>query len=267
MKITKFLCFISLLSGYSSVYSATVLYDQDFENPASFVNNAGDVNIFNDVNSLYGDQPDGFTFAQKFTVETLLVTGNQAFGTGYSDPAGTAGNYAIGMLANYQNDLLGLSFDIGTNNFLNTSIDLSSIDLSVFSGPFVPDGAIPTFEFTLFDNPFGITTTGGGTILDSIQVDAPASAKSVFDWTNVILPLDATGNTNGNVTLRIDLIDGGYGAMDNLIIAASDIAGDIGTPTQPPAAVSETTSLLLFGIGMLFPFISRRKKNYGQTRE
>lgn len=61
----------------SPLQAATlVLYDQDFENPAGFVNNGGDVNIFRSVNTLYGNQPSGFTFAQAFTVETLLINGN-----------------------------------------------------------------------------------------------------------------------------------------------------------------------------------------------
>ena len=94
-----------------------VLYDQDFENPAAFVNNGGDVNIFNEVNTLYGNQPPGFVFTQAFTVETLLITGTQAFGTGYSDPSGIGGNYAVSMLSTVQNDLLGLAFNVNGFNF------------------------------------------------------------------------------------------------------------------------------------------------------
>lgn len=133
----------------SSIQAAVVLYDQNFESPAGFVNDGGDVNIFRTVNQLYGNQPAGFTFAQNFTVETLLITGTQAFGTGYSDPAGTGGNYALGLLSSAENDLLGLSFNVGANQFLNFRLNISSIDLSVFGGPFVPaTGAAPVFEFT-----------------------------------------------------------------------------------------------------------------------
>ncbi|HEX4975083.1 MAG TPA: PEP-CTERM sorting domain-containing protein [Pseudomonadales bacterium] len=230
----------------NSVKATVVLYDQDFENPAAFVNDGGDVNIYHSVNTLYGNQPTGFTFAQAYTVETLHITGNQAFGHGYSDPSGTGGNYALGMLSSAQNDLLGLSFNIGSNDFLNVSMDISSIDLSTFGGPFVPSGAVPTFEFTLYDNPSGATGLGGGTILDVLQVSGTSSARDVFDWTNVLLPLDATGNTNGNVTLRIDLLSGGYAAMDNFRIAASDTAGDVGA--NP---VSEPATMLLFGTGIV----------------
>lgn len=56
-------------------YATTILYTQNFENPnpGSFVNDGGDVNIFNPINTLYGGQPAGFSFAQHFTVETLAL--------------------------------------------------------------------------------------------------------------------------------------------------------------------------------------------------
>lgn len=211
----------------SSAQATTVLYNQNFENPASFVNNGGDVNIYKSVNTLYRNQPPGFAFAQSFTVETLLINGDQAFGTGFSDPSAIGGNYALGMLSNVENDLLGLSFNIGDNSFLNVSLDISSIDLSVYGGPFVQPGAVPVFEFTLYDNPSGVVGLGSGTILCSLQVTGTASEQAVFDWTQVMLPLDATGNTNGNVILRIDLLEGGYAAMDNFVIAASDSPGEV----------------------------------------
>jgi len=231
--------------------AAITLYNQNFENPAAFVNNGGDVNIYNSVNTLYGNQPSGFSFAQAYTVETLLVNGSQAFGTGYSDPMGKAGNYTLGMLSDVQNDRLGLSFDIGTNDFLNVRIDISSIDLSVFGGPFVPPGAIPIFEFTLFDNPSGANGLGGGTILSTLQATGTASASNVFDWTEALLPLNAVGNTNGNVTLQIDLLSGGYAALDNLYIAASNTPGVV----PIPAAV------WLFGSGMILLFGLIRRKS------
>ena len=247
--------FVLLILFFSGQTSAAILYDQDFENPAAFVNDGGDVNIFNSVNSLYGNQPPGFTFSQQFTVETLLVTGNQAFGTGYSDPAGTAGNYTLGMLSSTQDDRLGLAFDIGTNDFLNVFMDISSIDLSVFGGPFVPEGAVPEFQFTLYDNPSGATSIGSGTVLSTLTAAGTASDPSVFDWTALVLPLSAAGNTNGNVILQIDMLTGGYGALDNFFIEASD------TPATPPSAVPLPAAVWLFGTALLgmFGFSTRRK--------
>lgn len=230
-------------------HATVTLYDQDFENPAAFVNDGGDVNIRNPVNTLYGNQPPGFSFAQANTVETLLITGNQAFGHGYSDPSGKGGNYALGMLSSVQNDLLGLSFNVGSNPFMNVRLDISSIDLSVFSGPFVTPGAVPTFEFTLYDNPGGLAGLGTGNILDTLQATGTASAQDVFDWTEVSLPLDTTGNTNGNVTLRIDLLDGGYAALDNFHITA-----DVSPIPEP-----EIYAMFLAGLGLM-GFMARRRK-------
>jgi hypothetical protein len=222
------LWFIAVVFTMPANAETVVLYDQDFERPASFINDGGDVNIYAPVNDLYGNQPTGFTFAQANTVETLLITGDQAFGQGYTDLSGKGGNYAIGMLSDYENDLLGLSFNLGNNDFLNLRIDISSIDLSVFGGPFVPPDAEPIFEFTLYDNPAGLTGIGDGVILDSMQVSGLSSNPDEFVWTEVLMPLSAEGNTNGNVILRIDLINGGYAAMDNFRIAASNTPGDVG---------------------------------------
>ena len=242
----------------TQTHATTILYNQDFENPAAFNNDGGDVNIFNTVNDLYGNQPPGFTFAQAFTVETLLVTGNQAFGTGYSDPEGIGGNYTLGMLSNFENDLLGLSFNVNNNKFLNVRLDISSIDLSVFSGPFVSPGAVPVFEFTLFDNPSGATGLGSGAILDSAQASGTASDQTVFDWTEALLPLDASSSTNGNVTLRIDLLEGGYAALDNFRIAASDTPGDVGDP-DGPISVPEPSTMALLLLGSIGLARMRRK--------
>src|SRR5699024_8339531 len=122
-----------------SFAASVILYEQDFESPANYVNNGGDVNIFTSVNQNYGNKPPEFLFSQTNTVETLNVSGSNrgygsaAFGTGWSDPAGTGGNFALGMLESFENDRLGLSFNIGSFDFFNVGIDISSIDLSTFS--------------------------------------------------------------------------------------------------------------------------------------
>ncbi|WP_169976200.1 PEP-CTERM sorting domain-containing protein [Tautonia rosea] len=233
-----------MLAVAAPVQSAEILYVQNFENPTGFRNDGADVNIFRTVNQLYGNQPPGFQFAQRNTVETLLITGTQAFGTGYSDPSGIGGNYALGMLSSYENDLLGLSFDTGGRRYLNFQLTVSSIDLSAWSGPFVAPGAVPVFRFTLYDNPTGVNGLfGNGTILDQIDASGTASARSVFDWTTLLLPLDASQSTNGKVTIQIDLLNGGYAAMDNFRIVASDIRGDLGQIPEP-------SSMIILGLGL-----------------
>lgn len=161
------------------------------------------------------------------------------------------------MLASTNADLLGLSFNVMSNQFLNVRLDISSIDLSVFGGPFVTPGSVPIFEFTLFDNPSGATGLGSGKILDVLQASGTVSAPTVFDWTEVLLPLNARGNTNGNVTLRIDLLNGGYAALDNIRIAASDTSGDVGDNS---VGVPEPTTILgitLAGAGLTY--LKRRR--------
>jgi hypothetical protein len=220
------------------------LYKQDFESPVNFVNDGGDINIFRTVNDLYGDQPAGFRFAQPFTDETLLVGGTQAFGTGYKDPSGIAGKYVVAMLSDVQNDLLSLSFSLGSYRYLNFTLDISSIDLDRFGGPFVPQGGLaPVFAFSLFDNPSGTTgLSGNGVLLASgTAAGTVAPNKYTFDWTHVAVGLDAANSTNGNVTLQIDLLVGGYAAMDNFLIEASN------APVPEPHA----WALLLTGLAAL----------------
>lgn len=238
--------------GAASADAATLLYSQDFEKPVNFVNDGGDINIFRTVNDLYGNQPAGFTFAQPFTTETLLVGGTQAFGVGFKDPENVAGKYVVAMLSDAQDDRLALAFNIGTNKFLNLQIDISSIDLDRFGGPFVPGGgAAPTFRFSLYDNPSGATGLGSGTALSFEERTGVVSPnKFTFDWTNVTVGLDASGNTNGNVILEIDLRSGaGYAAFDNMRVAAADQSGVIPEPG--------TWALLVGGLAAM-GFVVRR---------
>ena len=234
--------------------AATVLYDQDFENPNGFVDTSRGDFSQQTVNSLYGNQPSGFRFEQQFTVETLFVNGSNAFGTGYQDPQNIGGNYAIGFLSDRQNDLLGLAFDVGSNDFLNIRLDISSIDVDRRGGPFIPPGgAVPEFEFTLFDNPSGALGLGSGSILATQRVSGTISDPNVFEWTEALLSLDASSATNGNVILRADLIAGNYAAFDNLRIVASETSGDLGV------SVPEPTSTLAFGIISVAALALRRK--------
>jgi hypothetical protein len=229
-------------------YSATVLYSQNFESPTGFNNDGGDFNIYRTVNELYGNQPAGFTFSQNYTVETLLIGGTQAFGQGYKDPQGVGGSYVLGLLSSVQDDMLGLSFNVGSQQFLNFRVDISSIDLDRQGGPFVPSGGLaPTFRFSLFDNPGAAAGLGSGTALSFADVTGTVGPnKYTFNWTNTVASLSAAGNTNGNVILRVDLLAGGYAALDNFVIAASDQPGDVPVIPEPG-----TWALMMCGLAAI----------------
>lgn len=239
---------IAILASSGAQAANITLYDQDFESPMGFVNGSG--SGYSDlsqqsVNSLYGGQPAGFSFAQSFTVETMLLTGSTAFGTGYNDLTGQGGNYAIGMLSTAQDDRLGLSFDVGTFDFFNFRIDISAVGLHGGPGaPFGSETVAPEFRFTLYDNPTGANTIGSGTVLDTATMTGTTSALDTLDWTRDVFAFDTSSSTNGKVTLQIDLLSGGYAVFDNFLITASDDAGG-GIPDVPLPG-----SLAFLGLGM-----------------
>jgi len=260
MKTFRNAAIIAALTFAGASQATTVLYTQDFENPdlAAFNANLGPDGSYSSVNSIYTNQPAGFSFAQQYTVETLRVGGNQAWGgAGFVDPQNKAGHYVIGMLSDANNDLLGLSFNIGAYQFLNFQLDVSSIDLNFWGGRFVPNGGLaPTFRLSLYDNPTGAVGLTTPNLLDFADIAGTLSASpNVFNWTNHIVGLDAAGNTNGNVTLVIDELSGGYAALDNFRIAASDIQGNVG------GQVPEPGSLALLGLGLAGLGFSRRRKS------
>ncbi|MEM7254582.1 MAG: hypothetical protein AAF493_24465 [Pseudomonadota bacterium] len=191
-----------------SAFATTVIFSQDFNSPVGWEQVVIPVAALDvsqqPVNDLYGAHTSGVSYAQGGTVETLHVTGGEAFGTGYDDPSGEAGDYLLAML---RTDLLGISLSIGAVDSFHLSIDITSIDINGAGGPFnPPNGRESMFQISLFDNPSGAANTGSGTALDFVTGTTTLSATNVIDFTTLTHTFDATGVTNGNVILQIDLI-------------------------------------------------------------
>lgn len=240
-----------LVLTMSTSSATTILLDQDFESPNTF-NSGFDVDS-RPVNTLYGNQPNGFVFGNTYTVETVNVTdsinpsdGQRSFNSigGYTGDLAQSGNFVVGMLSSAQNDRLGLTFDVTGFNFLNVQIDVTSLELDCCGAPFVT-GA-PTFRFSLFEDA-GTAGIGGGTLLDTFDLAGTASLGHVLDFTTGTFGLDSSSSIDGIVTLQIDLLTGGYAAFDNLIIASSDVEGDVGQSVPEPG----TIWLVLVSLGAL----------------
>lgn len=247
--LTGFSFGIALLVNMSA--QAVVLFDEDFDTPVGYNGTQlnGDI-TGQTVNSLHGT-----SFQNSFTVETLRVAG----GTTFSDPSGTGGAYVLGMLSTAQNDLVSAVFDAQSFAFLNLNVDVSAIDLDCCGGPFNPTGTlVPQFEFRLYDAPLGVFNLfAPGTLLDSDTILGTASDRTTFDWTNHTVALDATGSTDGNIALVIDLLQGGYASFDNLVIASSNDPGG-GLPGGGNVPEPITATLSLMGLGVLGMATRRR---------
>jgi len=166
------------------------------------------------------------TWQQIFTVETLLNNGPDNL---YTDPTGQGGNYSLGILSTIQDDRLSLTFNVQNKNFLNVKMDLSAIDI-IGCAPYTNNGVgttTPIMRLRLYNSPGGsFNINAPGTLLDQEDVTGlvPGATPFTYNWKEVLAGLDASGSTDGNVTIMFDLIQGGYAAFDNLLITASNIA-------------------------------------------
>jgi len=227
-----------LFSGLVQAADTRILFSENFNAPAGY----SDPDIlswsYQSVNELFGSE-----FQNTFDVETLQITGSAKF----SDPSGIGGAYALGMLDDAQPDLLAAVFDVENYGFLNIEVDISSIDLDCCGGPFNTEGEIPVFRISLYDAPLGAFDVGAISTeaLASETITGVASAPQSFEWTRHIASLDASGSTDGNVALVIDLVEGGYASFDNVTVASSDVRGEVRS-VQSGSGGSGSVSFFLF---------------------
>lgn len=208
--------------------STVVLYSNDFETPnTALAVNCGNSLDIRGINFLYGGP--GFTYQQVNTVEGVVIDDPAGM---YTDPSGTGGSYALGMLATFQDDLLALTFNAQGRRFLNVGLDLSPIDVFGCGGPF--GTAVPIMEISLYDSPNGTFNFGApGTLLARGTITGTtAPTSSTFSWRYGTVGLDASAATTGTVTVMFNLLQSGYAAFDNLSIVASSTTGIVDRDTD-----------------------------------
>jgi hypothetical protein len=215
-----------LLAHADARAQSIVLYSNDFETPnVPIMIDCGNSLDTRTIQELYG--APGFTYHQQNTVEAVS---HADIGSHYSDPSGKGGNYSLGMLSTAQDDKLALTFDRQGRTFINVGLDLSSIDVMGCGGPF--GVAVPIMRISLLDSPGG-TFDFGQTVLDTADFTGDAAPNPwTFLWKYGVVPLDASGATDGNVSILFDLVQSGYAAFDNLSIVASNTSGVVDQDTD-----------------------------------
>lgn len=208
-----------------SAGGSRTIFTEDFENPKmALMNKCGDDLLDQrEINDIFGR--DGFTYVQNHTVETVLIDGNKA---GYTDPKGTGGGYALGMLSNTVDDLLALSFKT-TLPYLNVGLDITAVDLRGCNENVSADE--PQLQVSVFETPEGgyrFDAANPGPVLERVTLRGkPSRDGKTFDWSSQVVALDATRVKSGNITLVFDAMRGGYVVFDNLSIVESDTKGVI----------------------------------------
>jgi len=226
-KFSQLVLLFALL-GFSLVgfgQDEILLYGNDFETyniePSKNGCYLDNDNTF--VNVLWGGTSIGIggnvLFAQTFTVETMLINGED---NRYVDTKGNGGNYCIGMLSTAQDDMLSLTLDSKGLTFLNISFSLSAIDLDGCGSAGV---STPIMKIIIYDSPEGVFNFSnpgnsiGETTLTGIE---PNTDKYIFNWTEVNSNVNIEESTNGNISIVFDLKQSGYAAFDNLRITATE---------------------------------------------
>jgi hypothetical protein len=234
-----------------------LLFEQDFESPSGILigNDCCTDITQQSVNALFGT-----AFQQVNTVETLALNGPAGL---YNDPSGKGGDYALGLLATAQNDLLSLTFNTTGLAFLNMGWSISPVAADQPAGlPFSDTfgAGVPMFLLSLYDSPggaFNLGALGSFALLDTVMITGNSPGVSPFDlnWSDHVIALNASGSSDGNVSIVFDLTAGGYAALDKIVIAASDIAGELPPRDPAPIPIPEPATIVLLACGVALIFL------------
>ncbi len=200
-----------------------VVYSNQFLTPIATPSIAACQQDFgvNPVNDLWAGTGVGTSsgqFVNTNTVETILITGP---GDVYDDPAGTGGDFSIGMLHANFGDKRGLLIDTEGLPFVNVGMDISAINTTC-GGPLPLDTAI--FKIEVLDAPGGVFNLSNAPALDADTLVGigPNTDSFVFNWAHAEGSLDVSGSTDGLVALRLTQISSSYASFDNIYIEASE---------------------------------------------
>jgi hypothetical protein len=209
---------LTLAAPQAAAAQALILYANDFETPNQPISvSCGNSLDQAGINPNYG-RP-GFGFVEQFTVETVVLRDPPGK---YGNQSSANGKYAVGMLGDVQDDRLALRLDVQGQQFINVSMDVSSIDVDGCGGPFGFES--PVFKVTLLDSPKGVFDWSAKKLDEKLARGEPARDAWTFEWSRATLALDASQASDGNVSVVFDLVSKGYAVFDNLEISASKLA-------------------------------------------
>jgi hypothetical protein len=214
---------LALLSPTSASFASVTLYANDYESPnVPITVNCGNSLDIRTIDSLYGYP--GFQYDQINTVEAVQLDDPSGL---YSNPMQMGGNYAIGMLSDFQDDRLYLTFNRQGLRYINVGFNLSSIDVSGCGGPF--GVGVPSLRVILRDSPSGDYTPGDAVLDEAVATGVGAPDAWTFRWAYRTVDLDSRFATSDWITVEFDMMGSGYAAFDDLSIVASNTLGVVDT--------------------------------------
>ncbi|KAL3932279.1 MAG: hypothetical protein SGARI_004007, partial [Bacillariaceae sp.] len=212
------------------VIAAVTLYENDFEGATNEEPERRE-GLPNFIHALPGRLNDYFGppavpkigppkfFNENINLETVFVTNSISLDNGqpYQDPTGTGGDFAIGFQNIFDDDQMAISIDLGGRCGVEVSFDATPLYFINWTGIRRPY-ADAAFTVSVLDDPNAVAALDGA-LLDSDTGFCPRGSDQItFNWTRHTLTLDASGSTNGIVSIRFGVTSGNYAVLDNIVI-------------------------------------------------